>query len=127
MVTHRQLAGAPMGAARGGGRMASQVAPDDVPTLGAGSRSDTGYATPRSSRNCFLALVESRNPPILHRKETFVAEDHPLRPKFARLTAAELSKGLFEESSRIGTRHGWEQALIEKGLILRGHRLIAHR
>ena len=34
-----------------------------------------------------------RNPPILHRKETFLPPEHPLRAKFARLTAAEESKG----------------------------------
>ena len=65
-----------------------------------------------------------RNPPILHRKETFLAEDHPLRPKFARLTAAEVAKGLLDEGSRIGTREGWEQMLAEKSVALRGHRLV---
>jgi hypothetical protein len=68
-----------------------------------------------------------RNPPILHRKETFVAPDHPLRPKFARLTAAEEAKGLLDESHRIGTRNQWELALAEKGLSLRGHRLVLRR
>lgn len=29
-----------------------------------------------------------RNPPILHRKEAFLAADHPLREKLARLTRA---------------------------------------
>jgi len=33
------------------------------------------------------------NPPVLHRKETFLADEHPLRAKFARLTAAEERKG----------------------------------
>ena len=66
----------------------------------------------------------SRNPPILHRKETFVAPDHPLHAKFSRLTRQEESKGLYEEPSRIGTRRGWEETLAEKGLTLRGHRLV---
>ncbi len=30
--------------------------------------------------------TERANPPILHRKESFVAEDYPGREKFARLT-----------------------------------------
>ena len=68
----------------------------------------------------------SNNPPILHRKETFVLPDHPLRAKFARLTQQEESKGLFEETSRIGTRHGWEQRLIEGGFALKGHRIVRH-
>lgn len=65
-----------------------------------------------------------RNPPILHRKETFLPAAHPLYNKFARLTASEESKGLFNEGNRIGTRNQWEQILAEKGLTLRGHRLV---
>ena len=68
-----------------------------------------------------------RNPPILHRKEVFLPVDHPLRPKFARLTAAEEAKGLFVEGNRIGTRHHWERILADKGLTTRGHRLIRRR
>jgi hypothetical protein len=69
-----------------------------------------------------------RNPPILHRKETFLSAGHPLQGKFARLTASEEeSKGLLDEGSPIGTRNQWEQLLVEKGLSLRGHRLIARR
>jgi hypothetical protein len=33
-------------------------------------------------------------------------------------------KGLFEDTSRIGTRAGWEDALRSKGYYLRGHRLL---
>ena len=66
----------------------------------------------------------SRNPPILHRKETFVASDHPLHAKFARLTRQEEAKGLYEAPTHIGTRRGWEELLSTKGLSLRGHRLI---
>lgn len=68
----------------------------------------------------------SKNPPILHRKELFLLPDHPLSGKFARLTRHEESKGLFEHSSRIGTRFGWEQRLRERGFALKGHRLV-HR
>ena len=66
----------------------------------------------------------SRNPPILHRKETFVASDHPHHAKFARLTRQEESKGLYDAPAHIGTRLGWEELLSAKGLSLRGHRLI---
>jgi DNA phosphorothioation-associated putative methyltransferase len=68
-----------------------------------------------------------RNPPILHRKETFLPIEHRLRVKFARLTAAEEAKGLLSEGNRIGTRNQWEQVLAEKGLTLRGHRLLLRR
>jgi hypothetical protein len=53
--------------------------------------------------------------------------EHPLRAKFARLTAAEEAKGLFDEGNRIGTRNQWEQTLAQKGFTLRGHRLILQR
>ena len=66
----------------------------------------------------------SRNPPILHRKETFLASDHPLYAWFSRLTRQEESNGLYEETTTIGTRRGWERVLSEKGFALRGHRLI---
>ena len=68
----------------------------------------------------------SKNPPILHRKELFLLPDHPLHGKFARLTRHEESKGLFEDSSQIGTQNGWEQRLKDCGLALKGHRLV-HR
>ena len=66
----------------------------------------------------------SRNPPILHRKEAFLAEDHALHAKFSRLTQQEESKGLFENSSRIGTQFGWEERLRERGVTLKGHRVV---
>ena len=65
-----------------------------------------------------------RNPPILHRKETFLAPDHPLHAKFSRLTRQEESKGLYENTTTIGTRRGWEQVLSERRLMLRGHRVV---
>ena len=67
---------------------------------------------------------QSANPPILHRKETFLRPDHPLREKFASLTAKEEQAGLLEETSSIGTREGWNRRLAEKGLALKGHRLV---
>ena len=43
----------------------------------------------------FLATsAYSANPPILHRKETFVAEDYPERLEFERLTAQEEKAGI---------------------------------
>ena len=67
---------------------------------------------------------ESPNPPILHRKETFIATDHPLHEKFARLTRQEEKKGLYEKPELIGTREGWQVALAARGLRLAGHRLM---
>ena len=66
-----------------------------------------------------------RNSPILHRKELFLCSDHPLFAKFARLTRIEEAKGLYETPSRIGTRDGWNDILVGKGLYLKGHRLLS--
>jgi DNA phosphorothioation-associated putative methyltransferase len=66
----------------------------------------------------------SKNPPILHRKETFVALDHPLRKRFARLTRQEEQAGLFEDVATIGTKNGWEDLLLRRRLRLEGHRLV---
>jgi DNA phosphorothioation-associated putative methyltransferase len=66
----------------------------------------------------------SDNPPVLHRKETFLHPDHPLRGKFARLTEQEERKGLLQDTSTIGTREGWARRLADAGVALRGHRLV---
>lgn len=66
----------------------------------------------------------SGNPPILHRKEAFVPTDHPLRPKFARLTKQEERWGLYDESAVIGTRQGWQKVLDDRGIYLSGHRVL---
>ena len=63
------------------------------------------------------------NPPILHRKETFLPPEHPKRSLFSRLTKAEVAAGLYQETSTIGFRENWEQLLREKGFQIRGHSL----
>jgi DNA phosphorothioation-associated putative methyltransferase len=67
---------------------------------------------------------ESANPPILHRKETFLHPANPLHAKFARLTQQEEAAGLLADPAHIGTRTAWLTRLQEKGLTLRGHRLV---
>ena len=66
----------------------------------------------------------SANPPVLHRKETFLQPAHPLFEKFARLTRQEEQKGLLTDTATIGTRQGWETRLREAGFRLQGHRLV---
>ncbi|HEV2890293.1 MAG TPA: DNA phosphorothioation-associated putative methyltransferase [Frankiaceae bacterium] len=73
------------------------------------------------------SYAASANPPVLHRKESFVAEDYPRRALFARLTSAEDRAGLFANTDRIGTRDGWGAALTAAGRELRGHRLVRTR
>jgi hypothetical protein len=71
--------------------------------------------------------AESDNPPILHRKETFLEPSHSLYARFARLTAQEEHHGLLDETATIGTRAGWQQRLDERGFTLTGHRLVRTR
>jgi DNA phosphorothioation-associated putative methyltransferase len=63
------------------------------------------------------------NPPLLHRKETFVPDKYPQREKFSRLTAQEERAGLLDLPT-VGTRSGWFEVLAGAGLELRGHRLV---
>jgi DNA phosphorothioation-associated putative methyltransferase len=65
-----------------------------------------------------------QNPPILHRKETFVGSDYPDRDKFAKLTDQEERAGLLERPSSIGTRNGWATTLQQHAVTLRGHRVV---
>ena len=64
------------------------------------------------------------NPPILHRKETFLPADHSERAAFARLSKAEEAAGLLEDTARIGFRTNWNNLLRTRGLEVRGHRLV---
>lgn len=65
----------------------------------------------------------SANPPILHRKELFVAKDHPYYSRFARLTAKEERLGLFANARSIGAQMEWRALLAEHGVSIHGHRV----
>lgn len=66
----------------------------------------------------------SDNPPILHRKETFVTPDYPFYEKFTHLTKAEESLGLLDNSRFIGTREKWLQLLKNHHIAFEDHYLI---
>ena len=66
---------------------------------------------------------DSLNPPILHRKETFVSPDYPYYLDFVHLTNLEVSLGLLENSRSIGTRQQWEKRLTQKQITFEGHYL----
>lgn len=72
----------------------------------------------------FLDYSQSNNPPILHRKETFVSSSYPQYCEFAHLTHCEKSLGLLESSHRIGTQKEWQQLLKAHHLSFRGHYLV---
>jgi DNA phosphorothioation-associated putative methyltransferase len=67
---------------------------------------------------------DSLTPPILHRKELMLPEDHPRRAEFQALTETAESIGLFEDTTRIGFREQWLRLVREKGYQIVGHDLI---
>lgn len=65
------------------------------------------------------------NPPILHRKETFLLKDDKNYEKFSKLTRQEEEAGLLDPkiSHTIGFKKRWEQLLDEKELEIIDHQL----
>jgi len=61
---------------------------------------------------------QSRNPPILHRKETFVAPSYPRFAEFQAITAEGEAAGLYENSRSIGFKNQWERLIHRKGYYL---------
>ncbi|NJO20855.1 MAG: DNA phosphorothioation-associated putative methyltransferase, partial [Spirulinaceae cyanobacterium RM2_2_10] len=66
---------------------------------------------------------ETANPPVLHRKETFVSADYPRYHDFQHLSRQQEALGLLNDSRRIGSRLSWEQRLVARGLELHDHAL----
>lgn len=71
----------------------------------------------------FWDFTTRENPPILHRKETFVGSDYPYYEKFKKLTEAEEQAGLLS-SNNIGTLLKWYELLNEKGYTIEDHQLL---
>jgi len=66
----------------------------------------------------------SENPPVLHRKETFVDVLYPEHSTFAELTRQEEELGLLSQLD-IGFRQRWLAILAERRLQIVGHRLLS--
>lgn len=64
------------------------------------------------------------NPPILHRKETFLPAGDARIEAYAALTKQEEDAGLYRDPSRIGLRLFWESLLRKKKLRYDGHTLV---
>lgn len=75
----------------------------------------------------FWEFRTRENPPILHRKDTFVGPSYPLYEQFKALTEQEETAGLLEETSEIGTKDGWNKRLKEKSVKIENHQVIAHK
>lgn len=71
----------------------------------------------------FTDYRDSENPPILHRKEAFVAPNYTSRPVFEELTREEEAAGLLN-APNIGTSRGWQARLRTAGLKIDGHHLL---
>ncbi len=70
---------------------------------------------------------DSDNPPILHRKETFVSPDYPYYQTFVQLTQQEVALGLLNQARAIGTKREWEKRLRDRAVEINGHQLISHQ
>ena len=60
----------------------------------------------------------SDNPPILHRKELFLAPNHPSISKFKEITKEGEEVGLYKNPKVIGFKQSWERLINRKGLTL---------
>jgi len=64
----------------------------------------------------------SDNPPILHRKETFLPTGHPKIKEFSEITREAEEAGLFENLNTIGFKQNWLRQIKKKGLqLINGH------
>jgi len=72
----------------------------------------------------FRDYADSRNPPILHRKELLLPSDDPRIPSYAALTQTAEALGLFDDPSRIGFREQWLAHIARQGYTLNGAEFI---
>lgn len=61
---------------------------------------------------------KSDNPPILHRKETFVSDDYPHYTLFKEITNEGEKAGLYAKKRAIGFKKNWERLINTKGRFL---------
>ena len=59
--------------------------------------------------------TKSENPPILHRKETFVLAHHPDIETYRAVTAEGENIGLYEKTKTIGFKQQWHRLIKRKG------------
>ncbi|MBA6357901.1 MULTISPECIES: hypothetical protein [unclassified Colwellia] len=58
---------------------------------------------------------KSDNPPILHRKETFVLANYPLIESFQAITAEGEAIELYKNTKKIGFKQQWQKLINRKG------------
>lgn len=64
------------------------------------------------------SYIKSDNPPILHRKETFVSNTYPLFDEFKATTEEGERVGLYLSVKSIGFKRNWERLISNKGYYL---------
>ncbi|MBD3262539.1 MAG: hypothetical protein GF334_12875 [Candidatus Altiarchaeales archaeon] len=69
------------------------------------------------------SYMNSKNPPILHRKELFLLPNYPLFEDFVSLTREEEEIGLLKECSKVGFRRQWEERCSSRGVSFDGNRM----
>jgi DNA phosphorothioation-associated putative methyltransferase len=72
----------------------------------------------------YRTYQESRNPPILHRKELLLPPTHARIDEYRAMTQAAEALGLFSEVNRIGFREHWHMLIRERGFMLAGGQLL---
>jgi DNA phosphorothioation-associated putative methyltransferase len=77
-----------------------------------------------SSRVGHRTYQNSFNPPVLHRKELMLANDHPRRREFEALTKMAEDMGLFRDPTRIGFREQWIGLVREMGYRIVNHEFV---
>jgi DNA phosphorothioation-associated putative methyltransferase len=70
-----------------------------------------------------IEYEDQDNPPILHRKETFLPPDHPMAEHFSQITQEGEFAGLYTNSRMIGFKASWERLIAKHGYQLVDGRL----
>ncbi|MEY3966586.1 MAG: hypothetical protein RLZ96_112, partial [Actinomycetota bacterium] len=70
------------------------------------------------------SLSNSKNQPVLHRKELLLEPEHPLAEKFSQTTLLAERLGLFDDPARIGLKLGWLRKIANAGFEVVGNELI---
>jgi DNA phosphorothioation-associated putative methyltransferase len=83
---------------------------DPFPALGRSWRVSLGRGSV-----VYRTYEESRNPPILHRKELLLPTSHDRLHEYRAMTEPAEALGLFSEANRIGFRAQWHALIRERG------------
>lgn len=72
----------------------------------------------------YRTYEDSLNPPVLHRKELLLPDNHPRQSEYKALSEEAEAIGLFDELSRIGYERQWYALINEKGYSLVGSQFV---